>query len=29
MRDIFFDLMIMAIIFYAITIIVYYYGPNQ
>jgi hypothetical protein len=29
MRDIFFDLLIMAIIFYAITIIVYHYGPNQ
>ena len=24
-----FDLLIMAIIFYAITIIVYHYGPNQ
>jgi hypothetical protein len=29
MRDIFFDLLIMVIIFYAITIIVYHYGPNQ
>jgi len=29
MRDIFFDLLIMAIIFYTITIIVYHYGPNQ
>jgi len=29
MRDIFFDLLVMAIIVYAITIIVYYYGPNQ
>ena len=29
MRDIFFDLMIMVIIFISITIIVYHYGPNQ
>jgi len=29
MKDIFFDLLIMAIIVYTITIIVYYYGPNQ
>ena len=29
MRDIFFDLLVMAAIVYAITIIVYYFGPNQ
>jgi len=28
MRDIFFDLLIMAITFYAIIIIVYYFGPK-
>jgi len=28
MRDIFFDLLVMAAIVYAITIIVYYFGPK-
>ena len=29
MKDLFFDLLIMAITFYTITLIAYYFGPKQ